>query len=331
MHQLELLLFLVATIVAVSFVIKRTTIPVPLALVITGLGLGFIPNMPKLSLSPQSVLNIFLPILIYQAAISGHWLDLKGNKRPVILLSVGHVVFATCCIALCCHYLLNITWSVSFMIGAVLAPPDAIAIVSVAKKLPIPHRIVKILSGEGLFNDATALTILKFATIAAVTNSFSFADTFLTYTFLVSGEILYGLFLGVFLPKIRKKINDPELEILISLIGPFLAYLPAEELGGSGVLATATLGFYMGYSRTKFFSPETRILGASVWKILALVMESLLFLWVGLNAKNMFHTLAHFSEGYLFKAAIYVTATAVVSRFMWMYPAVYLLGNLLVR
>ena len=324
MDQLELVVFLLALIVAVSVAVKKTIVPPPLALVLVGIAMGFIPGVPHLDLTPRAVLFGFMPPLIYQTAIAGHWSDLRRNKRTVALLSVGHVVFATLVIAVATHTWLNFGWPVAFMIGAILSPPDSIAIVSVAKKLPIPRRVVTILSGEGLFNDATALTILKFATIASLTHQFSLLSSVTTFLGIVVGETLYGLLLGYLAAMIRHRIAEAEVEILFSLVLPYVAFLPCEMVGGSGVVATAVLGFYMGFVRSKNFSSETRILGTSVWRTLVLAVEGLLFLWAGLNASSLLGLVGNYSIVYLGRAVAVVVGAATLARFAWMYPAAYL-------
>ncbi len=322
--QLVLIVALISTIVPVALLVRRRGIPLPLALVLVGVGLGWIPGVPRLQITPGIVLFLFLPLLVYQTSISVHWRDLRRNLRPIVLLSVGHVVFITFVVAWCCQKLLGLPWVLGVIIGAALAPPDDIALVSVAPELPIPRRIVTVLSGEGLFNDAMALTLLKFAIIAAATHTFSAWRSVGSFAAVVIGESLYGALLGYILTAIRRRLQDAELEVLVSLISPFLAYIPAAAAGGSGVLATAVLGFYIGQNRSRDTRPESRILGSSVWRVLALLLESLLFLWAGFNTLPMIRSLSHFSPGFLARAGIVVTLTVVAGRFLWVYPAAYL-------
>ena len=322
--QFELLLVLVCLIILISIAIRKTKIPLPLALVVAGMVLSFIPNVPTVHIPPDLILYLFLPLLVYQASVTIPWHDLKNNLRLIVLLSVGHVLFATLAIAWCCHTFLGINWNIGIIIGAVLSPPDDVALVSVAKKLAVPRRIVTVLAGEGLFNDATALTILKIAIAGATAHQWAVGGSILSFIEIVVSEIAYGLILGFVISEVRGWLKDLELEILVSLISPFIAYLPAVALGGSGVLATATLGFYIGQSRSRKFSAESRILIRPVWVAIGVVTESLLFLWAGLNARDLIQSLTGHSVGSLFYAGLIVSVTAVVARFIWVFPAVYL-------
>jgi len=322
--QLILLLGLLFLIVPVSVAIRKTKIPLPLALVVVGAILGSIPGVPILEISPDIVLFLFLPILVCQTSASGHWRDTRDNIRPIALLSLGHVIFVTALVAWCCHAFMGMTWILGVIVGAVLSPPDDTALVSIARKLPIPRRIVTVLAGEGLFNDATALMILRFSIIAAATHSWSFRGALAGFFGVVFCEGLYGFALGFLITELRRRLKDPELEILVSLISPFLAYIPSVALGGSGVIATAILGFYVGQARSKKFGADARLLSSAVWITINFIAESLLFLWAGLSVKQMFVGLEEYSTGFLLTAGLGLTLALVIGRFIWIFASVYI-------
>ena len=200
------------------------------------------PGIPAIDLDPKVVLNIFLPILVYQISSFASWNDFKKNKRPIALLSVGHVIFITAIVAWVIHALIpELGWPLAFIIGAVLSPPDDVAIVAIAEKIRMPNRVITILKGEGLFNDATALILFRFALAALLTHQFSAVHAVTTFFAIIIGETLYGLAVGYIMGELKVKISNTVLHVIASVLTPFLAYTPAVMLGGSGVLLLLSL------------------------------------------------------------------------------------------
>ena len=249
MEQIETYIILFGIIVIVGQTFNNSPVPISLLLVITGMLLSLLPTTPDITLDPNIVLNIFLPLLIYQISAFASWRDVKKNLRPIMLLSIGHVIFITILVAVVIHMLIpQFGWPLAFVLGAVISPPDDVAIVSIADKIRMPQRLITILEGEGMFNDATALILFRFALAAVVTHQFSAVRAVSAFFLVIIGETLYGLALGFIIGEIRLRIRNTTLHMMASLLVPFIAYIPAVMLGGCGVLATAVTGFVFGSS-----------------------------------------------------------------------------------
>jgi Na+/H+ antiporter len=323
MGQLETYLILLAIIVVIGQLFSKSPIPISLLLVITGMLLSLVPIFPHINLNPTLVLNVFLPVLVYQISAFTSWQDFKKNLRPIALLSVGHVIFIVILIAVIMHALIpQLSWPLAFVLGAVIAPPDSVAIVSIAEKIRMPARIVTVLEGEGMLNDATALILFRFALAAVVTHEFYLMHAVANFFAVVIGETLYGLVLGYAIGELRLKLRTPMLHITASILTPFLAYLPAEMLGGCGVLATVVTGFVIGHIYSVRFAPEFRLVSRAMWPALAFVMQSILFLLVGLDLRSILDGISSIATHSLLLYGVAIIATIIVGRFIWVYFAV---------
>jgi NhaP-type Na+/H+ or K+/H+ antiporter len=270
MEQLITYTALFSVIVILGQIFNKSTIPLSLILVIVGMILCMIPNFPLITLNPDVVLNIFLPVLIYQISTASSWKDLKKNRWPIASLSFGHVIFITILVAVTIHTLIpELGWPLAFVLGSVISPPDDVAIVTIADKIRMPTRIVTLLEGEGMLNDATALIIFRFSLAAVVTHQFYPLQALTTFVIVIIGETLYGLALGYAIGKLRLRIKNPVLHIMASILTPFLAYLPPEQLGGSGIIATVAVGSVIGHVYSVRFTPEFRLISKAVWPTLA--------------------------------------------------------------
>lgn len=320
MEQGVTYLILLALIVIVSRLFENTTIPNSLMLVVTGMLLGLIPHFPHVMLNPNVVLNVILPLLIYKISAFSSWQAIKNNLRPIMLLSIGHVIFITFVIAIVMYYLMPaISWPLAFVLGAVISPPDDVAIVAIAEKIRMPDKVVTILEGEAMLNDATALILFRFALAAVITHQFSAMHAIGYFVTVLVAETLYGLVLGYVIGNIRLKIDNPILHILTSFLTPFCAYLPAEMLGGSGILATAITGFVIGHFYSVKFTPDFRLFSQYIWPTLSFVMQSLLFLLVGLNMTMIVNNISSIKTSSLFLYATVITSTVIIGRFVWVY------------
>ncbi|HVV69703.1 MAG TPA: sodium:proton antiporter [Gammaproteobacteria bacterium] len=325
MNQIETYILLLGIIFIVGILFNKKSAPLSLLLVIVGMILSFVPEFPRVQLEPQLVLNVFLPLLVYEASAQTSWREVKKDLRPIALLSVGHVLFITVLVASVLHAVVpGLSWSLCFVLGAVISPPDDIAIVALAEKLYLPRRIITILTAEGLFNDATALVIFRFALVAVVTQEFSFTAAIDKFLVIVLCEIVYGIALGFIIGEIRLRLKDAKLQILISLLTPFLAYTPAVMLGGSGVLATVVAGILLGHRYMHRFAPEIRLLGTSVWSMLVFLLQSILFLLIGLELRFIVERITSMSIASLALYSLLVVAVVIVGRFLWVFPAAYL-------
>jgi CPA1 family monovalent cation:H+ antiporter len=325
---LPLLPIIFALLTVTAFAVlgaRRTGIPESIFLVLTGLLISFLPGMPRLALNPALVLSLLLPPLLYRAGVNMSWRGFKANLRPIVLLAVGLVICTTIVVAGVSHYLLGLPLAVGFVLGAVVSPPDAVAPMAIARRFALPHRVLTILEGEGLVNDATALILFSFA-VAAVTEGrhFSLAQAVGEFLLIVGGEIVWGLFIGWGGLALRRWADDPRIEMVFALLMPFAAFWVPEALGGSGVLATVVCGLFVSWNGPRFISPATRLQGYFVWDLVVYLVESLVFLLTGLQARLVADTLDLTQWEHLALACAAVCIAVVAVRFVWVYLATYL-------
>src|SRR5580658_3485554 len=321
---IETLLFLLAVLVIVAVVAKRLNTAPSILLVIAGIALALTPGLPRIELAPELVLLGILPPLIYSAGVAMSWREFKFNLRPITQLAFGCVVFTTCAVAAAMYWLLGLPLAVGFVLGAIVAPPDAVAPLAIVRRLGVPRRLVVVLEGEGLANDATALILYRFAVAAVSTGLFSFGEATGVFALIVVGEIAYGVAIGWASLRVRRWARDPRAEIALSLLTPYAAFLLPQELGGSGVLATVAAGLYVSWNGPLLIPAATRLQGIFFWDLLIYLLEGLVFLITGMQTRTLIDRMnADVINGLLF--AILVTfGVIVVTRFVWMFPAVYL-------
>jgi CPA1 family monovalent cation:H+ antiporter len=318
------LLFMLAVLAAAAVVAQRLKTAPSILLVIAGIGMALIPGLPRIQLAPEVVLLVILPPLIYSAGVSMSWREFRFNLRPITLLAFGCVVFTTCAIAIATHYLLNFDWAIGFVLGAIIAPPDVVAPLAIARRLALPRRLLVVLEGEGLANDATALILYRFAVAAAVTGAFSLPEAAGTFTLIVIGEIFYGIAVGWLSLRLRQWAHEPRVEITLSLMTPYLAFWVPEHLGGSGVLATVACGLYVSWNGPRLISSATRLQGIFFWDLLVYLVEGLVFLLTGSQARALIDRVHGFSIRELVVATVWITLLVIAARFIWIYPATYL-------
>jgi CPA1 family monovalent cation:H+ antiporter len=325
---LQILVLLLVVIAAVAVLARRLQIPPAILLVITGVILALVPGLPSVNLAPDFVLMIVLPPVIYSSAVAMSWREFRFNLRPITQLAIGCVVFTTVAVAAATHWFLGLAWPVGFVVGAIVSPPDAVAPLSIARRMQLPRRILVILEGEGLANDATALILYRFAVVAVSAGVFSFSHAVATFGAVVAGELLWGLGVGWLMLHLRRWVREPRIEILLSVLTPYLAYWPPEHLGGSGVVATVATGLYISWNGLRLIGAETRLQGIFFWDFLMYVTEGMIFLITGLQARTLAITLKGGIDGFsilqLGIAAAVVCAVVILTRLIWMYPATYL-------
>lgn len=330
MGPIETNMLLFSLIVLIGQVFQKSRMPISLMLIICGMILSLLPLFPTVKLNSEHVLNIFLPLLIYDISSSSSWKNVKSNMRPILLMSFGHVVFITVLVAIVMHRISpELSWPLAFVLGTVLAPPDDVAIVDIAKNAFMPERIFSILEGEALFNDAAALILFRFALIAVLTNAFSPTHVFTTFLFVLIGESIYGYVLGTVLGEVRLRIKNPTLHMIASALTPFLAYIPAVNLGGCGVLATAITGFMIGNRYSPKFSSEFRLLSRAIWPTVTFAIQCVLFLLVGLNLHSIMGDISTIAPSTLVFYAVTVIFTLMIGRFIWVFVGVYFLPRAL--
>ncbi|MEV6423279.1 Na+/H+ antiporter [Streptomyces sp. NPDC051662] len=318
------LIALVAGSAAIAGAARRTPVAAPLLLVAVGLGASYVPGVPDYTLNPHIVLPLVLPPLLYTAAVESSYLDLRANIRPVALLSVGYVLFATVAVGWLVFLLVpDLPLTAALVLGAVIAPPDAVAATAIARKLGLPNRITTILQGESLVNDATAITAFKVALAAAVGAGASWAGGIGEFALASLGGIGVGLVLMVPLHWLRTHLTEALLQNTLSLLIPFLAYALAEHVGASGVLAVVVVALYLGH-RSWQVDFETRLQEAAVWKMIAFVLESAVFALIGLQLPHVLKGLGEYGVGESLLYAVGVFVVVVAIRFVWVYPATFL-------
>jgi CPA1 family monovalent cation:H+ antiporter len=320
----QTLLLMMGLLAAVAVAAKRLNVAPSILLVIAGIGIAFVPGLPKIELAPEVVLLLILPPLIYSAGVAMSWRDFRFNLRPITLLAFGCVVFTTCAVAVAAHYLLKFDWAIGFVLGAIIAPPDVVAPLAVARRLALPRRLLVVLEGEGLANDATALILYRFAVVAAVTGAFSFQEAAGTFALIVIGEILYGIAIGWLSLRLRQWAHEPRVEITLSLMTPYVAFWVPQHLGGSGVLATVACGLYVSWIGPRLISSATRLQGIFFWDLLVYLIEGLVFLLTGLEVRALLEQTQSLPIGELVMATVLTTLIAIAARFIWVFPATYI-------
>jgi monovalent cation/hydrogen antiporter len=322
--KFQIFLILLAVLAGTALLARRINVAPAILLMLTGIALAFVPGMPAVELPPELVLLVVLPPLIYSASVAMSWREFKSNLRPIILLSVGCVIFTAFAVATATHYLIGLPWGVGFLLGAIVAPPDVVAPLAIARKLGMPRRILVVLEGEGLANDATALILYRFAVAAISTGLFSLPKATGTFAAIVVCEILFGVAVGWLSLRARHRARDPQVEIALSLITPYLAFWIPEHLGGSGVIATVACGLYISWNGPLFISSATRLQGIFFWDLVIFLVEGLLFLLTGFQMRLLFEKSKAFPLQDILLTTALVAVIIIVARFAWVYPATYL-------
>ena len=324
-ESLSMYLLTLAVGCGLAALAKQIRIPYPIVLVPAGIVLSFVPSIPEVPLNAEIALNCFLPLLIYGGVVFSSWRDFLADIRAISLLAVGHVVFATAAVAALAHFLIpGFPWPQALVLGAVVAPPDEVAAIQLLRRLGIPHRILSIIEGEGMANDATSLTIYRIAVAAIATNRIVFSNAAILFGSVLVGEVAWGLAVGWLVTMLRKKVNDASIASVLSVLTPFFAYIPAQKLGGSGVLATVVAAFYVGTRSHTSFSPRMRVRETNIWSSIDFLLNCWLFLLTGLQLRGIVERQHDVSLGRMCVYALEVSAVLVVARFVWVFPATYL-------
>src|SRR5712691_1657739 len=320
MVLLQVVLFLMMCAVALGWVARHFKFPYPIALVIGGALLGFVPRLPQLQFDPQFLLVLVLPPILYQAALLTSWHEFKANIRPIGLLAIGLVIATTLAVGATLKLLIpDIPWSAAFVLGAIVSPPDVAAATSILSRLNIPRNVVTVLEGESLVNDASGLVIYKFAVATVLTGVFS-----LWQASLAVGGVAIGFVMGRLFVFIHRYLGDAFIEVLTTLAVPYVAYIFAESLHVSGVLAVVAAGIVRGRYSPEIVSAEMRIIARSVWNLLVFLLSTLIFMLIGVQLSGIVARLTDYSVGELFFYGTFASAVAIFVRFAWVYPATYL-------
>ena len=282
--------------------------------------------MPNVELEPDVVLIVLLPPLLYAAAFFTPLRELRRNVRAISLLAVGLVLATMLVVAVVAHEVLEFGWAESFVLGAIVSPTDPVAATAIARRLHVPGRIVTIVEGESLINDGTALVAYKFAVAAVVTGSFSLFEAGGEFVLSVVGGVAVGVAVGAAIAFVRRRLDEPPVEITIALVSGYFAYLPAEAIGVSGVLAAVTVGIYMGRLTSELTTPTTRIQGQAVFEIVQFLLNSALFVLIGLQLPAVLEGIGSADRMDLVRDGALIAATVMLVRLLWVFPLTYLSG-----
>jgi monovalent cation/hydrogen antiporter len=324
-HDQLILLALLFAVTLLLTLAPGLRVPYPIFLVLGGLALGFVPGIPEISLPPDVVLVAVLPPLLYSAAFFTSLRDLRQNARSISLLSVGLVLATTFVVAVLAHEMIDdFSWAGAFVLGAVVSPTDPLAATQIARRLGVPRRPIAIIEGESLVNDGTALVLYKVAVGAVVAGTYSFADALWHFAWAIVGGVSIGLAIGFVIAEVRRRLDNPPLEVMIALLTGYFVFIPANAAGASGVLAVVTAGVYMGWRTPELTSVQTRLQGDGVWEILTFVINALLFAFVGLQLPHIVDSLAGTSRQTLAVDALLVILAVTATRLLWIPIAAYL-------
>ena len=325
--RFELVLLLMAVVLGLELLARRVRMPPAAAFILGGIALALIPGTPDIELDPDLALVLFLPPLLLASAYFTVWRDFRANLRIILQLAVGAVAFTTLVVGVVAHWVEpSLPWAACFALGAIVSPPDAVAAKAVLERLSLPPRITVLLEGESLVNDASGLVLYRFAVVAALTGTFDAGQAAVSFAFLAAGGVAAGVAFGWLVTLLLGRLRDPTLSIIASFLAAWVAYIFGEALHVSGVLATVACGLVMGWRQHTVLSAVTRIQALAVWKVSVFILESLIFILIGLSLRGVLLRLGgnwHAIVSLLPSAGAIITAV-ILTRFLWIFPATYL-------
>jgi Na+/H+ antiporter len=330
LHDIELLLLaLIVAVAGLSVLARTVSVPYPILLVLGGLVLGFVPGIPAVELPPELVLVAFLPPLLYWAAFFSSPRELRAEARPITLTAVLLVLMTAVAVAVLARAVVEgLPWAAAFALGAIVSPTDPLAATAIGRRLGVPRRLLTVLEGESLVNDATALVAYRFAVAAAAGGGFVLWQAGLRFVVGATGGIAVGLLIGWLVAEVRRRLDDPVVEIVVSVVTGYAAYLPAELLGVSGVLAAVTAGLFVGWRAPHIASAATRLLGFSFWEVLVYLANAALFILVGLQLRPILSELSGTSAAVLAGQAALVSAVVIAVRIAFGFTVPYVIRML---
>jgi monovalent cation/hydrogen antiporter len=320
--DVELILALMVAVAVIATAARALRVPYPILLVLGGLVLALTPAVPEVNLAPDLIFLLFLPPLIYIGGFETSPRDIKAQLRPILSLAVGLVLASMLLVGLVAHWLLpSLGWPAAFALGALLAPTDAVAATALLRQTGAPRRVVTLLESESLFNDATALVAYQAALAAAATAAFSPAEAGARLVVAAVGGIVVGLAVGRAMVWLRQRLTDAPVEITVSLLTPFAAYVPAERLGLSGVVAAATCGVCVGWAGPRIMASDTRLRGRAVWDFLVFVLNGMAFILIGLQLSTILAERPTSGLAQPLEVTLVVAATLILARLAWAFGA----------
>src|SRR5882757_2418015 len=320
----ELILICLVAVALLALVARKIRVPYPILLTIGGVVLALVPGLPAIHLEPKLVFDLFLPPLLYPAAIFTSWRDFRLNLRSILPLAVVLVLLTMTVTAYLFHGLVGLPLAVGFVFGAIISPPDAVAALSITQNLRIPRKIIVILEGESLINDATSFISFRFAVAAVMTGAFSLGAASLQFLFVATGGVIVGLAIGWVATRVQKGLDDPPVQTMFSLLTPYVAYFTGERLHVSGILAVVIAGIYYGWRVPRVLSGRMRLQAIPVWQMVTFILNGILFMLIGLQLPQVIHALPPGSARAVARLAMLVFLAIVLVRFVWLFGATYL-------
>src|SRR5881296_44309 len=320
----ELILICLVAVALLALVARKIRVPYPILLTCGGVLLALVPGLPAIQLEPQLVFNLFLPPLLYPAAIFTSWRDFRVNLRSILPLAIILVLLTMAVTAYLFHQLVGLPLAVGFVFGALISPPDAVAALSVTQNLRVPRKIIVILEGESLVNDATSFISFRFAVAAMMTGSFSLGEASLRFLLVAAGGVGVGLAVGWLATQVQKRLDDPPVQTMFSLLTPYVAYFCGEMLHVSGILAVVIAGIFYGWRAPRVLSGRMRLQAVPVWQMVTFILNGILFMLIGLQLPQVIRALAPGTVTRVAQLAIMFVAVIVLVRFVWMFGATYL-------
>src|SRR5215472_13228233 len=318
----ELTLLLLVAVLGLELLAKVLRLPPAAALIAGGMALAFVPGFPTVSLDPELVFVLFLPPLLMDGAYFTAWADFRKNLGGILLLAIGAVAFTTLAVGLMAHWVVPaLPWAACFALGAVVSPPDAVAAKAVLERVALPRRLMALLEGESLLNDAAGLVLFRFAVAAAMTGVFSIGDAAVTFSYLAIGGVAVGGTLGFLWVKSLRLFKDPSLTIVAAMLLPWAAYIGGEALHVSGVISTVASGIMLGWYQHEVFSAAVRTRGTAFWQLVIFLLEALVFILIGLSLRGVIERLGGIGNavGTLAIPVLGIIAAVVLSRFVWVF------------
>src|SRR6266404_3958707 len=322
--MVELILVCLVAVALLAIVSRKSNIPYPILLTVAGGLLALVPGLPAIHLDPKLVFDLFLPPLLYPAAVYTSWRDFRANLRSILPLAIFLVLLTMVASAYLVHALTGLPLAVAFVFGAIISPPDAVAALSVTQNLKVPRRIIVILEGESLINDATSFISFRFAVAAVMSGAFSLTQASLQFLLVAAGGICVGLAIGWLATQVQKRLDDPPVQTMFSLLTPYIAYFSGEKLHVSGILAVVIAGMFYGWRAPRVLSGRMRLQAVPVWEMVLFGLNGILFMLVGLQLPQVIHALEPGSAFRIAQLALSVLAVIVLVRFVWLFGATYL-------
>lgn len=321
MENFKVVVFIMAILITLTAIANKRKLPYPVLLIVAGLIIGFIPGLPDLEMDPHVIFVIIIPALLYDAASKTSWHEFKTSIRPISALAITLVFFTTVSVAVAAYYMIpGFTWPLAFILGAVVSPPDAAAASGIIKRLGLNRKVITILEGESLVNDATALIVYRFAVMTVATGTFVFWEAGLHFLLIASLGILIGIAIGILFVLVHKKIeNNPVVETSLTLLTPFISYLAAEQFHMSGELAVVCTGLIMAWKSPEILSYKTRMRTRVLWDTLMFLLHGFVFILIGLQLPSIIDDLGNYPFSQILGYGLVISLVTIVIRVIWVF------------